>query len=319
MDVLCVGMYRACSTWQYDVACHLLERHRSARRLGYVMGAEYGTLRQVHLPSTWRVLKSHDEDPRFVRALKEGRALALYSYRDLRDVAFSLAHKRGTTLEGIVAQGMVHQVLANDRCWMSLRESRRLVQGYEALVADPAQGVRELAAFLGLVLVPGEAEAAAREYSLEANRQRTGAIGRRLRAQGIDLADPAHVQEADEHTLLHWNHLREGRVGGWRDEATPGQRALLGRLCADWLIARGYEQDRAWVGEAAGPGAILPREALLTRAWMTYQMSRQARLRPRLAATVRRMTGLATGDGPQSGMIHKIRGTHDQDVTRRAG
>ena len=28
MDVLCVGMYRACSTWQYEVTAHLTERHR---------------------------------------------------------------------------------------------------------------------------------------------------------------------------------------------------------------------------------------------------------------------------------------------------
>ena len=45
MDVLCVGMYRSGSTWQYDVVSRLLERHRGGRRLGFVTGAEYASLR----------------------------------------------------------------------------------------------------------------------------------------------------------------------------------------------------------------------------------------------------------------------------------
>ncbi len=310
MDVLCVGMYRACSTWQYEVACHLLERHRSAKRLGYVTGSEYAAQRG----GDWSVLKSHDEDPRFVRSLAAGRALALYSYRDIRDVAFSLAHKRGTSLEGTIAQGMVHQVLANDRCWMALPASRRLVQRYEDLIADPVKGVHEMAAFLGLSLASGEAEEVAGEYSLEANRRRVDAIGRRLRDQGLNLADPKHVQRADDHTLLHWNHLREGRAGGWRDQATALQKALLGRLCADWLIARGYEPDTSWATVPIAGTHVVSHEVFLARAWLTYHLGRQARLRPGLAATFRRLTGRAPQGPATSRTIGTIRKTREHEV-----
>ncbi len=41
VDVICAGMYRACSTWQYEVVAHLLEHHRSGRRLGYLTAEEY--------------------------------------------------------------------------------------------------------------------------------------------------------------------------------------------------------------------------------------------------------------------------------------
>ena len=44
IDVLCAGMYRACSTWQYEVAAHLVEEHRSGRRLGYLASGEYTAL-----------------------------------------------------------------------------------------------------------------------------------------------------------------------------------------------------------------------------------------------------------------------------------
>src|SRR5438270_2578808 len=114
MDVLCVGMYRACSTWQYEVIAHLLERHRDGHRLGYVTGEQFaveggqGASRQV-----WRVLKSHEGHRRFAKALAEGHAQGVYARRDIRDVVFSLMHKRGLTFEQILAQGMIHQVLVN--------------------------------------------------------------------------------------------------------------------------------------------------------------------------------------------------------------
>ncbi|MFO0956486.1 MAG: sulfotransferase domain-containing protein [Isosphaeraceae bacterium] len=288
MYVLCVGMYRACSTWQYEVASHLLERHRSARRLGYVPGAAFREMERAGGPGRgWAILKSHDEDPRFLPALEQGRALVLYAYRDLRDVAFSLAHKRGTTLEGIVRQGMLHQILANDRCWTAQPRERRLSQRYESLLDNPAGGVRELAAFLGIRLASGEAEAVAAEYSLEANRQRTRELGRKLVEQGVDLTDPTNVQRCDNHTLLHWNHVRDGRIGGWREQARPRQRALLARFCGRWLIERGYEDDLAWAGPAGNPLRRISGELAVARSWWTYQAARQSRLRPGLARMLR--------------------------------
>src|SRR5947209_10846769 len=105
MDVLCVGMYRACSTWQYEVIAHLLERHRGGERLGYVDGEQYAALDRRAGTGTgagWRVLKSHEGHRSFARALAGGRAVAVYAYRDVRDVVFSLMHKRGIRFEQLV-------------------------------------------------------------------------------------------------------------------------------------------------------------------------------------------------------------------------
>ncbi len=242
MYVLCVGMYRACSTWQYEVIAHLLERHRGAVRLGYLTGDQFEALDDSESDDgTWKVLKSHEEHGRFARVLREGRAVAVYAHRDVRDVAFSLVHKRKLDFQTLVTQGMVHQVLANDRFWS--RQPRSITQRYDELVADPITGVAELAAHLGLTLEPGEAARVAAEYSFEANRKRTSQLGRKLQQSGLDLDDPSIAQTHDRQTLLHWNHMREGRVGDWRDRATPDQRATLARICGRWLDAHGYEAD----------------------------------------------------------------------------
>ena len=298
MYVLCVGMYRACSTWQYEVIAHLLERHRAGARLGYLTGDQFEGLddREGH-DRAWKVLKSHEEHGRFARALAEGRAIAVYAHRDVRDVAFSLMHKRKIGFETLVTQGMVHQVLANDRFWS--RQPRSITQRYDRLVADPATGVEELAAHLGLALAPGEAEAVAAEYSFQANRKRTMELGQELRRGGVDLDDPSIAQAHDRRTLLHWNHMREGRVGDWRGRVTPRQRAALARICGRWLEDHGYEaDDPEAIASAlrADPGRPLEStrwELAIARGAIACSLRCLSLRHPRLARTIKLLLGIA--------------------------
>jgi hypothetical protein len=243
-------MYRACSTWQYEVVAHLLEHHCDGRRLGYLTGEEYDRLLRAEaaeLPTAracngrWRVVKSHEGDRAFARAIAAGRAVAVYSHRDVREVVFSLMHKRGMTFEQILRHGMIHQILANDRFWTS--QPGVVVQRYDDLIANPVSGVAELARHLGLALESAQAGVIAELYSAEANRARTESLRRRLREAGVDLASAANAQICDPTTLLHWNHMRQGRAASWRAAATETQRVILDRLCGRWLDAHGYPPD----------------------------------------------------------------------------
>jgi hypothetical protein len=247
LDVICAGMYRACSTWQYEVAAHLVEQYQGGLRLGYLASGEYtALLRQDHQKAMaslakrkdWRVIKAHEGERSMASELAAGRACALYAHRDVRDVVFSLMHKRGKTFEQILRQGMIHQILANDRFWMA--RPHVLVQRYEDLLTHPSAGVQELASHLGFALAPGEAERIADHYSQESNRARTEALRQRLEQAGVDLKNAGNTQICDPSSLLHWNHMRQQGAGSWQASATPRQSAILHRLCGRWLKARGY-------------------------------------------------------------------------------
>ena len=247
MIVICCGMYRAASTWQYNVACHLVEELCAGERLGYVhdgpalaerLGPRLGS-------GGWFVVKAHEPDPLFADLVARGEAAAVHSYRDVRDVAYSVAHKRGSTFEREVeGTGLLAQTVRNFQFWSGL--PRVLSQRYEAVTADPVAAVRQIAAALGLVLPAALAEGVAREFSLENNRDRSARLAADLRAQGVDLAAPDNALRCDGATQLHWNHIRDGRSGGWRQAATPRHLAVLARGCGRWLIEQGYERDWAW-------------------------------------------------------------------------
>ena len=247
IDVICAGMYRACSTWQYEVVAHLIEQLRGGKRLGYLTSEQYNersrrdALDQPPTPEggrPWRTIKSHEGDRSFARALAQGRALAVYAHRDVRDVVFSLMYKRGMTFDQLLRQGMIHQILANDRFWMGQPDV--LIQRYDDLLADPVGGVKELARHLGIALSASEAAQIAGLYSRESNRARSETLERRLKESGVNLESAAGVQICDPTTLLHWNHMRKTGAGSWRTSATPQEIATLHRLCGRWLKTRGY-------------------------------------------------------------------------------
>jgi len=303
LDVICAGMYRACSTWQYEVAAHLIERAHDGQRLGYLTSEQYSRLVHTDLETRraapgekrgWRVLKSHEGDRSFAAALAERRAVAIYAYRDVRDVVFSLMHKRGMTFEQLLRQGMIHQILANDRFWMAQPDV--LIQRYEELLANPVGGVKELARHLRIPLADSEAARIADEYSHEANRARAEALRRRLQEAGVNLDSSANVQICDPTTLLHWNHMRSGGAGSWRSSATPRQLATLDRLCGRWLESHGYPTE-----PIAGQRTSLSLFALGQRAreetdlWVgrsTISIRTASQRFPATARAVKRLLGL---------------------------
>ena len=157
-------------------------------------------------------------------------------------------HKRSKTFEQIVREGMIHQIMANDRFWLA--QPNVLVQRYEDLIAEPARGVAELANHLGFAIKTGEAERIADLYSQESNRARAEALKQKLEQAGLDLENGGNAQICDPSSLLHWNHMRQKGAASWRTAATPRQIAVLHRMCGRWLAARGYSLE----GQARGGG-----------------------------------------------------------------
>jgi hypothetical protein len=241
MDIFCAGMYRSCSTWQYNICAELVERKAGGERLGFIVGPEYVPSSEPD-QSTWRVLKTHDGHDVFAAALREGRARAVYARRDLRDVVFSLMHKYSISFDEVVApNGLLAACIAADEFWPSLPNV--LCQSYESIAADPSVAVKAIAEHLGSDITDFEADELSFEFSSLKNKERAGALAAELAAGGVDLAKPENSLKFDSQTLIHWNHMRDGIVGGWRTVASPQQKRELAELCGSWLVEHGYECD----------------------------------------------------------------------------
>jgi hypothetical protein len=151
-------------------------------------------------------------------------------------VAHSFAFAHGLTFEQVLAGHLIEDCLANDEFWCS--QPGILCQRYERLVADLPGSVIEIARHLGIDLCPDDAREIASNYSQAANRVRADEVASRLGRSAAAI---------DPHSLLHWNHIRGGRSGEWRELTPPRLLLSLAQRCGAWLVSRGYEKDMAWL------------------------------------------------------------------------
>ena len=246
MFVFCAGMYRSGSTWQYQVAVEIgRSTGRTVHAIGHRSQADVAAVYEAADPSAITVLKTHDALPEMEGVLRAPNVRVLYSFRDLRDVVFSMRHKTSSSFANIVGNWkVIENSRAAEAFWLSL--ARHTEQCYESWVLNPIPDLFAIADCLDVPLNLAQARELRDRFSLEKQKRRTDRFADALRDEGVDLADPGNALRYDRSTLLHWNHIRQGTVGDWRRQATDDQKQILADLCGDWLIARSYEKDFAW-------------------------------------------------------------------------
>lgn len=236
------------------VVSHLVERYKHGARLGFVNAEQYLTIKAGQreydttsgpVSTKWHVVKVHGADQEFANDLESGRALAVYSFRDLRDVTFSLMRLRNTSFDKLLFENRALEAIMNNHAfWMS--RPHTLVQQYEIMVRKPVHSIRQLGRHLGICLPPKVCSSLAHKYSLDANRRKAEALTARFKHEGRDLSDPLNIEAQDKESCLHWNHIFDGRVGIWRELATEEQRAVFQELFGQWLVDHGYERVSSW-------------------------------------------------------------------------
>jgi hypothetical protein len=230
-------MYRAGSTWQYLVASDLVEAQRGGKRVGFADFNPALESCKMAIDHRWRSAKLHDRSDVWAFLLAVRAALGIYIYRDVREVAFSLAHLRELPFDEIVRHGTLQRLLDNDAFWRSRRNV--LVQKYETVVSDYPTAIAQIAEHLRIPVSDSRIAELADKYSFQENLRRTIEFRKSLQTS-CDLSDPQVIGVRDKRTELHWNHLRDPNHASWRDSASPKQVETLHAVCGDWLAANGY-------------------------------------------------------------------------------
>ena len=247
MYVFCCGMHRSGSTWQYLVASHLIETKKAGRRLGVMNHEEeFAAFDRSSRPAPgdWLVLKMHTPRQAFADALAAGRALGIYSYRDLRDVVFSLIQMHESTFdEFVLKKNGLPPLIESDKFWRA--QPGTLIQSYAEITQQPAASVQAIAQHVQVPLAAGEAEQLAQQFSLEENKKRAETFAEERKKPRLFKKQ----RSFDPNTLIHWNHIQNAKNGRWRDDATPEQLQHLARLCGPWLIEHGFEKSLDWAAQ----------------------------------------------------------------------
>src|ERR1041385_6678841 len=206
MVILCDGMGRSGSTWSFNVAVQLLRSYDSNRKTFGFYNEKPAVLAAAVRPrSSNLVVKSHALDPISYELCCTGRIKAIYTWRNPYDVVVSCTRMFGSTVE--------HWVATLQR-WLQLwsfhlRTGSACIVPYESIVKEPWAAIGRIAAYLGLSLEPDCLEKIGQEVSFEAVKRFSQHVN--------ELKPPRLIQSGeyvfDRETLLHKDHIRDGRIG----------------------------------------------------------------------------------------------------------
>lgn len=189
-------------------------------------------LRKVH--EAWR--RTPTGEPLFPPAITLG---IVYIVRDPRDVAVSLAHHLGVTLDGAIAfladpqatlaprnhPQFQHRLLdwsSHVESWLDSPGPRPLLVRYEDRIADPAGQLAEVARHLGWQSSP-EAVAAA------------------TAASQFEVLRAAEDQQGfGEKLTTEERFFRRGKAGGWRDTLSSAQVSRIEKDHGRVMARLGY-------------------------------------------------------------------------------
>lgn len=233
MWVFCCGMYRSGSTLQYQIAIDLVTRKGLGDGFGYVLLDDFKTmLAGDQNDETYKVIKSHAFIPEAESLFRAGKAKALFSYRDIRDVVVSYMTMQGVSFNKLLDEGFIYAVLKAYEDWT--RVSVIHISRYEDLIADLPGEVARVADYLGINLKAEEAAEIAGEYSLERQKARMG------QNRFAPSQEPIRDQKTNPKTLLKDNHIHSGAQGRWRTILAKREIALVEHIARDWMRERGY-------------------------------------------------------------------------------
>jgi hypothetical protein len=206
MVVLCDGMARSGSTWSYNVALKLVKLCDPDRKTFGLYTENPAVLPAAVRPrSSHLVVKSHHLAHSAYELCRAGAIKAIYTWRHPYDAALSGMRMFGHSLDQSL--GILRNAL---RIWSFHRATdSACIVSYESIVREPSAVINSIASYLGLPIEPEQVCQIAEETS----REQVRSFSRRV--AGLE---PSRLVQRDglvydRETLLHRNHIRDGRIG----------------------------------------------------------------------------------------------------------
>jgi hypothetical protein len=233
MIVIFTGMDRSGSTWSYNVGRELLSRvwsvfdpesglHLDAAEIDALV--ERGPVGDAPL-----VLKCHIPGPATVAAIRAGRVVNIYTYRDPRDATASIMRTFGTSFKN--SARTVHRWLAYLARVAEASSSHGIP--YPRIGAEPEAVIAEMAGVLAVDIHDGVAAQIATKLERDRLRRQAETPGPEQRfVEGLAY---------NPDTLLTKNHIPHAEESDWRVHLSSAEVRFSNWLWRDWLAQFGVE------------------------------------------------------------------------------
>ena len=216
--IICAGMRRSASTWQYQVARELAVKEGGVA-LDFVIWQELESKLRDH-PARTVIVKTHTYYPWHTRCLDDrmNRIRVIYTYRDLRQVAASIMRMHSMWLMSTDILTEIRSIVKSSEAWCALPGV--LIQPYEQILSKPVDCVIQIARMVQIDITRAGARRIAKRYNRSHQKQR----------------EPAALIDYDPQVMLWPNHISLEPYPRISDES----KAAIESEFQIWMQERGY-------------------------------------------------------------------------------
>jgi hypothetical protein len=234
--ILCGGMYRSGSTYQFNIASAIVELRGLGGRAVY---SDYQSNPSRYIKSlsdkskSHLVLKCHDLPNEYGVFSKSHEIRCFSSFRDIYDVVASwqaMNRRRLTTKEGLQFARMAVTSFAK---WEQLSDGVVKIFSYDRMIAEPKMTCRLMGEFLGVELSDTEIDSIADKCSVASLKTRLD--------NATEKEITKHEKMAwDSQTLVHLTHFNGGTSGKGKNELHEELLIALKSEFTDWQLTHGF-------------------------------------------------------------------------------
>lgn len=234
MWIFCCGMKRSGSTLQYNIARDIVEALDIGVGVGYVEAQEFASFSRKYLDDNkYYIIKSHTFIPEYQALYNSNQALALFTYRDIRDVILSLTRKNSQSFYNILLNGEIQEIIQNDALWSSIDGTQR--SKYEEFVNNLEGEITHIANHLNLRIDKNIINQIIQNNNIDSQKTKIE------RFDFKNVARYSHEIAYMPDTLFHPNHIQSGKIAEWKTYFSHSQIILIELLTCQWLTENGYE------------------------------------------------------------------------------
>ena len=236
MLIICAGMARSGSTVQYQIVCEIIESLSLGMTIGWVKVPSKELLDNLEnvafRKDKFLVIKSHNCSNQVQTLVEAGKVKVVYVYRDLRDVAVSLANKFAKSTENAISRLSIQ--LNNYYLWTGI--DKIMVSRYETMTNNLYGEVLKIAHYLGVSVSNDLAKSISYKLDINEQKQRINKLEQDsssvIKSSGNDVYDPV--------SQLHNNHINSGKWGQWKESLSKEQIEHIESFAFSWFVDRGY-------------------------------------------------------------------------------
>lgn len=167
-----------------------------------------------------KIRKNHRYSPLLARRIKSGQTVAFFTHRDIRDVVVSLMEKgRIENFERWIKRRRLKKIVNDALLYAQMDNVIRI--GYSELMNQKEKVIKKIMILLNFNLTTEEISYILSNTEIEYTKGK--------------LKTKEYSQEYDYEDHLHRNHIKDGKIGKWKEILSPGQVRVIEDQAKEFL------------------------------------------------------------------------------------